>query len=360
MNDGFHSNEHGLGAIPSPPDDRDYPIDQLYAMTGAPKAIVIPPTYVVPSLPAILDQGSSPQCVAFSSGALKLYEDGPWPLNEGLFFARIGGTANGAYVRDAFKQLLSTGYPPDEATHKVSAYFAVPVVRADVQAAILAFGPLVLGMTWLNSMFRPVKGVLTCDRASGVAGGHAILLVGWTLIGGQLYWILQNSWGAVWGVGGQCYLPDSAFSGLVGEAWKAVDVVDPPIPPSPPYTPRTAMNYTGLRAIRVADSRAGCTPKVPSLAPGANAIKLGGMFGLPTGVLDVVGKVEIIGPSQAGWVNCGPDNAAPTSSTTWFPADANAHPMSFVAPVSADGTLYIWNGTKVALEWDLDITGYFS
>lgn len=224
---------HGLGAIQSPPDDRDFPLDALYAITGTEKAIVIPPTFIAPSETyAPLNQGSTPQCVSFSAAAMKLCEDGQWPLDTGLFFTRIGGGPNGAVVRNAFDQLLKVGYPPDEANHKISAYFAVKMIQAEIQAAIMAFGPVVLGVSWYNSWFSPVAGVL--PKPDFVAGGHAILAIGWDSRGLRL----RNSWGTKWGLAGDCFLP---WVYLAGEAWKAVDVPIPPapapIPPAPTPTP---------------------------------------------------------------------------------------------------------------------------
>lgn len=229
--------QFGLGAIPSPEDERDYPIEGLYALTGREKALVIPASYTVPTPAApVLDQGTTPQCVAFSTAAMKVYQDtrdtGPFDPDEALFFAAIGGGPNGAVVRNAFDQLVKAGYPEKKtgraALHKIGSYWRVPVTLPEFQAALMAFGPIVVGMSWLNSMFRPASnGVLTCDQASGIAGGHAIYVEGWIVIGGQTYLIPHNSWGASWGINGRAYLPVSALS-LIGEAWKAQDVIETP------------------------------------------------------------------------------------------------------------------------------------
>jgi hypothetical protein len=232
-------NEHGLGALPSPFDSRDFPIEQLYALTGKTPALAIPANYRVPGeLNPILDQGSTPQCVAYSSAALKGTEDRIdqgqfFDWDTGTFFVQIGGGSNGAYVRDAFKAMLSNGYPVKKiggaADHKIAAYYAVNPTLAEVQAALMAFGPLVFGMTWLNSMFTPAaNGVLTVTQSSGVAGGHAILCVGWTVVSGKTYLILRNSWGTAWGLSGEAYLPAASLPTLVGEVWKAVDVIETP------------------------------------------------------------------------------------------------------------------------------------
>ena len=262
--------DHGLGALPSPFDPRDFPLDALYALTGTEKAIVIPPTYIAPSATwAPLNQGTTPQCVAFSSGGMKICEDGAWPLDEGQFFTRIGGGPNGAVVRDAFDQLLKVGYPPDEANHKISAYFAVPMVQAEIQAAIMAFGPVVLGMTWYNSWFMPVAGVL--PKPDTRAGGHAILAIGWDSRGLRL----RNSWGNRWGIAGDCYLP---WSMVAGEAWKAVDVPTPiPTPPTRPEATMIPLTVTGPGG-GTATLLAGTGRRLIDIATGALVVPTANLF----------------------------------------------------------------------------------
>lgn len=147
-------------------------------------------------------------------------------FDEGRFFRQIGGTANGAVIRDALNARLAKGYPvagrPELAgQHRIAAYYSVPVTQADLCAAILSFGPVVIGTPWASSWFHPnVDGSLPpFDRA---VGGHAILAVGWDSTGLRL----RNSWGADWGEGGEATLPWSELP-RVREAWKAADKIDP-------------------------------------------------------------------------------------------------------------------------------------
>lgn len=246
--------EFGLGWLPSPSDPRDFPISGLYAAMGVEPAAVIPDTYTAPApMPTVFNQGSTPECVAYSSGAMKVYEElrdsGAFTPAFDTFFASIGGGPNGAYVRDAFGQMLAAGYPPNPAVHKIAAYYAVPVTEADIQQAILAFGPIVIGTGWYNSWFSPHLGILPAP-SGGLAGGHAILACGWDARGLHL----RNSWGSSWGLGGDCFLP-WAYLGAVGEAWKAVDMVTGPT--SKPYVittleafnPPVAATFPAFRCI---------------------------------------------------------------------------------------------------------------
>ena len=89
------------------------------------------------------------------------------------FFRQIGGSSNGAVIRDALDERLSKGYPvaghPELAgQHRIAAYYSVPVTQADLCAAILAFGPLVIGTPWARSWFHPADGVLPAFDADTV------------------------------------------------------------------------------------------------------------------------------------------------------------------------------------------------
>jgi hypothetical protein len=222
----------GLGALQSPPDERDYQAAELYAALGIEPATAFASSYVIPERPPILYQDGLPQCVAYSTSAMKSWQDrhdgaGFVNLDEGRFFAAIGGTSAGAYVRDAMAEMVVDGYPEqggaNAAKHRVKAYYAIPHTADGLRAAILALGAVVIATPWYASWFRPLdSGLLPApDRQ---VGGHAILAVGWDIFGLRL----RNSWGTAWGVGGECTLPWRYVAGL-WEAWKAVDVVPPPI-----------------------------------------------------------------------------------------------------------------------------------
>lgn len=228
--------EHGLGGKPSPVDERDWPIDALYALTGK-DAVVLPASWIIPPpYPPPVDQGTSPMCVAYSAageqGYFDLRDQGTFNYDEPRFFYDIGGDANGAVIRDAFAYRLASGYPihtsGQASLHRIAAYYAVPVTRADLCQAILAFGPLILGTPWYWSWFHPIGGVLPAPTT--VAGGHAIEAVGWDARGLRL----RNSWGTGWGIGGDAFLP-WAYLSRVREAWKALDRIEP-APPATTYT----------------------------------------------------------------------------------------------------------------------------
>ena len=245
---------YGLGALPDAPDERDYPLSALYASEGLTASVVLPASYTAPGMPPVLDQRATPMCVAYSSSAVKAWQDRRdqerlFDFDEPAFFAAIGGTAQGAYVRAAMERMRSTGYPVagvgDPVHHRIAAYYAVPRDAAAVNAAIYDLGPVVVSTPWYRSWFRPVAGVL--PKPDTVAGGHAIVAYGWDQRGLRL----RNSWGSAWGVGGDCWMPES-FVPQISGAWKAVDAIGHPIPY--PHTvdvlARPSLNVRGPRPRR--------------------------------------------------------------------------------------------------------------
>ena len=234
------ANPYGLGALPSPPDDRDYPVDAAYAALGVTPPLMLAAAYAVAPVPPILNQAQSPECVAFSTASMKDFQDytdqAPsrwWNFDENSFFYSIGGGPNGAVLRSAMDRLLNFGYPVDgqpqasASDHKIAGYYAVPLDVTSIKQAIVALGEVVLGIQWKNSWFNPLSnGVL--PRPDFDAGGHAIVIMGWD---DRYGFLLRNSWGGAWGINGTCWLPYTYLE-YAFECWKAVDVPTPPAPSS--------------------------------------------------------------------------------------------------------------------------------
>ena len=235
MTDPIISEPYPLGAIQSPPDDRDWTVDALYALAGidpVPLAAT-PAVYRVPApLPSHLIQ-LGPTCVPYGDAWLKQYEDlrdtGPFTPAFTAFFNAIGGGPNGADPRRALQQLVDVGYPsPTSAAsmHRIAAYWAVPITEAGIKDAIMAFGPIGFSVPWSQSWFNPGFGGVLPPYTT-LAGGHWIIGDGWDNARG-LRW--TNTWGTGWGEGGDCYLPWSQLD-HVWNVWKAQDRVVAPVKP---------------------------------------------------------------------------------------------------------------------------------
>jgi hypothetical protein len=317
---------YGLGWLESPPDGRDWGVDALYAATGTEPPVELPAAYRVPApLYPVVDQGSSPMCVAYSAageqGWYDLRDTGLALFDEPLFFRQIGGSSNGAVIRDALARRLSAGYPvaahPELAgQHRIAAYYSVPVAQAHLCAAILSFGPLVIGTPWASSWFRPVNGVLPAFDAA--VGGHAILAVGWDATGLRL----RNSWGADWGQAGEATLPWPHI-GHVREAWKAVDKIDPR-PTTTTWRIRVAhgtivVHYALDARGRLTDTRRYAWTGHDSGAPcGQPALKLGAVRGQATVALVSAGVF------RGRWVHIGSGVTASSTTTAAAEEDPQA------------------------------------
>lgn len=251
-------NPYGLGALTSPDDPNDWQIDTLYAMAGLDPLdeASVSAWFVVPGkLPPVLNQGSLPQCVAYSQSGMKAYEDlkdqGPFNFDEGLFFRRIGGNANGAYVRTGMAQMLHAGYPvagTDQASlHRIAAYYAVAKSQAAIQSAVQTFGIVSVLLNWQEEWFHPVNGVLPAGRR--YAGGHDLNVIGWDSRGARL----RNSWGTAYGIGGDVYLSWPQLLAHLIEAWKTIDQIVKP-PPAANYHASIAAHAT----VQIASLKGSC------------------------------------------------------------------------------------------------------
>lgn len=222
-----------LGAIPSPADPRDWqlPLDM---------ALVLPPKYQT-KMPPTLNQGSTPQCVAYSSTSVRQFQQQPesgiyQPFDPNWLYARaqaIDGIPlphDGTTVRAALTVLKNQGIPlkgkPATAPrYKIAAYYAIPMDIASLKAAIFQYGPINVASEWAESWMRPVTvgGAFVLPKFDRSGGGHATVLYGWdnTVQGGAFY--LRNSWGVTWAANGSVYAPYTDFVPRMHDAWKSVD-----------------------------------------------------------------------------------------------------------------------------------------
>jgi len=93
----------------------------------------------------------------------------------------------------------------------------------DVVDTVLAKGPVVLGINWYSGMYDAPNGVLSVSGS--IVGGHCITAVGYRLasskLGGEDGIILQNSWGADWGINGLAEIRVSDLARLLNEGGEA-------------------------------------------------------------------------------------------------------------------------------------------
>ena len=226
----FEIDGHPLdGYIPSPPDDRDYTLETVCALDDE----ELPEEYITDKEVPVLNQGANSDCVAHAIAVAIAH--GQYKA-EGKFndFSRGYSYGNrkltdaqgeGMIVRQALKNCNHDGdclnivfpyrgtypkmkakiaekpkeYAREAAKSKIVNYCRLYSER-EIKKAIMRQGAVVIGTTLFEGFGTHVK-VPTKD--SKKTGGHAMCCVGWNKEG----WIIQNSWGSLWGDHGYCYMP---------------------------------------------------------------------------------------------------------------------------------------------------------
>ena len=224
-----------LGAIPSPPDERD--ADYHLATIALPVKPALPVT--IPNMPVVWDQGQTGTCVGHGVGeaiCIALYKKlGYWiaptaadgeVLARDLYLNTTGDStlSKGADIRSALKVAATTGVVGRtrggiRQRFKIASYHTL-LPSADVQGTIesaLAGGMAVIaGLRWpKNWMLRDIPFDTLPDPPANEpeAGGHCVIF--WRAVqkhpaaGSTALRVdddLRNSWGLAFGPGGSAYV----------------------------------------------------------------------------------------------------------------------------------------------------------
>ena len=236
------------GWIPDLPDARDH----LYA-APAPVMKVLPSKVDLrPNCPPVYDQGDLGSCTANAIGAAIQFDRTKQGLKPDFVPSRLfiyyneramEGTVSadsGAQIRDGIKSVAKQGACPEPDWPYVIAKFATKPPKQDYQEALadravsysrlvqnlnllkgcLASGyPFVFGFTVYESFESQTVAqtgmVPMPSPKEQVLGGHAVMAAGYD--DGTGRFIVRNSWGTDWGVGGYfmmpyAYVTDSSLS----------------------------------------------------------------------------------------------------------------------------------------------------
>ena len=227
----------GYGWNPDLPDGRDL-------MYAAPPEVVtaLPPKVDLRAqCPGVYDQGQLGSCTANAIGAalefdqIKQKEQAFTPSRLFIYYNEraMEGTVNsdaGGQIRDGVKSVNQQGAPPetdwpyditkfaekppqkaydDAAQHESVLYQRLTPILGQLKGCLASGFPFVLGFVVYES-FESQQVAQTGEASLPQAGeqqigGHAVLAVGYDE--SQQRFLIRNSWGAGWGMGGYFTLP---------------------------------------------------------------------------------------------------------------------------------------------------------
>lgn len=241
--------EYGYGLVPSPYDVRDY----ILSSTAADYSN-LPEEFYLGTL-LIKNQGPRPTCVAHTISELIEYHN--YNQNnkqfdrfstEFIYGAREPDyyMGDGMYLREALKiaqkrgdvlyedlpgnhdvqeamqnvwtnqnKLFGKAYP-----NRISTYYRI-TTNNQLKYALYHNGPVPIGIMLYDGYYLNKNNVLCYNKNDNVFG-HAVLVVGWT----KDYWIIQNSWGKMWGDEGKFYIPKTNFWDICYEAYGVTDNIN--------------------------------------------------------------------------------------------------------------------------------------
>lgn len=248
-----------LGALKDPEDVRDFPLRSII------RQVVLPPSIdYEKKMPPLRDQLNRGACVAFSTCAVKEYQERmerhtlkDLDLSEEWVYGQIRQSGGGAYPRDAVKLITNSGvckekylpynslitddsmekafYAPNIATRNAKYYMAQGYARLtslqDMKQSLVINGPFLIGVDWHTGWFNSgyvVGGYPYMKPDDGhSAGGHAIAIVGYDdKIGAFKF---RNSWSGAWGKNGYGLFSYDTIQKNLSDAWTTFDISNPKI-----------------------------------------------------------------------------------------------------------------------------------
>ena len=111
-----------------------------------------------------------------------------------------------------FDNLKEKAYP-----NRFSTYFRVES-DDDIKYALINYGPVIFTMYWYKDVKLKDGIISTSQNKKKSKGIHCMVIYGWNKDG----WLIQNSWGTLWGKKGRAILP---FNIKKNEAWGVSDEV---------------------------------------------------------------------------------------------------------------------------------------
>lgn len=234
---------YGLGAIPSLFDLRDYRAEPKKGFKYC-----FADSFNL-SMPPVKNQGAVKSCVAHALATeLEYFDKKETGATHRLSTNYIYGNRResswkqeGMRMRDAIKAAKKYGdvsirsFPgntevpevidefekkvPDMfaegSVNKIGRYFRLDTDEA-IKACLVDYGPVLFSVDWYTDYKLEGDKLLLSGNTDKRDGSHCMLIYGWCPSG----WLIQNSWGSVWGSGGRAVLP---YDTKINEAWGIED-----------------------------------------------------------------------------------------------------------------------------------------
>jgi C1A family cysteine protease len=208
-------------------------------------------------MPPVYDQGDLGSCTANSIGAILEFnqrkqgeKDAATPSRLFIYYNErvMEGTVNqdsGAEIRDGIKSVAQLGAPPESdwpydvmkfakkpsATvykearkHQAIRYARVAQDAYAIQNVLATGFPISFGFTVYSSFETKIgaNGIMPMPEPNeSTIGGHAVVVIGYKTIRGQLYFEIRNSWGPGWADHGYFWMPGAYLtsSSLATDFW---------------------------------------------------------------------------------------------------------------------------------------------
>ncbi len=246
-----------LGVVPSPPDYRDYRLNQFVDT-----AKVFPDYYLVPPFKdekdvPIYDQGYTSMCVAFTGALIteqqeydetgKLIPMSPcWIYGNRSMEMYMG---EGMVPREAWDKLCKDGVPyfdslsytgtfsecytrvysnkenlkKEALNQKKKSYVSVTLKNADeIRTAIMTCGAINVSLAVYKEFYDVGKDGFIEKATGSIYGYHSVTCIGFLEKNKKVYLIIANSWGKDWGNKGLCYIPYNYKA--IQEIWAITDL----------------------------------------------------------------------------------------------------------------------------------------
>lgn len=194
----------------------------------------------------VRDQGDTLHCVAYSICAVKELHDAFTKeeprLDPGSIYALRADPSEdvGMAVLDGLAIAKHQGIAPEPHLHKIAGFAGAGLKTEDLKRALFQYGPCVVALPFAQPRR---KGAHPCAFWDGKdeGAGHCVVFAGYS--DGRKAFLLRNSWGSVWGVGGYTWFGYDDVEQFVWEAYSLFSgsaapprslPASPAVPPSLP------------------------------------------------------------------------------------------------------------------------------